>query len=98
MRIVKKRWIHNITANNCRCLLLQVVSTLPHRNAEDTNSQAGRAWRRSTDDAPAHVLPRGITWVTSSKAAPLLEQNPFIERLCLFENLDTPVIKNLSTW
>jgi heptosyltransferase-2 len=39
-----------------------------------------------------HILPPGVTWVTSAKAAPLLEQNSFIHRLCLIENLDSSIV------
>jgi heptosyltransferase-2 len=39
------------------------------------------------------VLPPGVTWMTSAKSAPLLEQNPFIERLCLGESLDGSILR-----
>lgn len=40
-----------------------------------------------------HILPPEITWVTSGKSAPLLENNPLIKNLCLFENLDTSLLE-----
>jgi heptosyltransferase II len=91
MRIVKKRWIFNIIARTaCSCALSRLCSTRMQKTLILKLGALGDVLRTTP---LLHVLPRGVIWVTSTKAAPLLEQNPLIERLCLFENLDASLIE-----
>jgi heptosyltransferase II len=81
---------HSGDGGFCRCTLSELCSAEMQKTLILKLGALGDVLRTT---ALLHLLPSEVTWVTSAKAAPLLDQNPLIDRLYLIENLDLSVIR-----